>query len=97
MPLSASHAHSLANLRRAPDDVVQEVSRIRAERDAGGSSCLIEGGIGTAFGCVVHIFTTRAGWGWPTLWQPCKQGFVVSTPVWPASAAARTRPGPAEM
>lgn len=54
MPLSASHAHSLANLRRTPDEVVQEVARIRAERDAGGSSCLIEGGIGTAFGCTLQ-------------------------------------------
>ena len=54
MPLSASHAHSMANLRRTPDEVVQEVARIRAERDAGGSSCLIEGGIGTAFGCTLQ-------------------------------------------
>ena len=31
VPLSASHAHSLANLRKTPDEVVQEVARIRAE------------------------------------------------------------------
>ena len=36
VPLSASHAHSLANLRKTPDEVVAEVARIRAERDAGG-------------------------------------------------------------
>src|SRR3569832_1128745 len=29
LPLSASHAHSLANLRKAPDDVVAELARIR--------------------------------------------------------------------
>ena len=37
LPLSASHAHSLANLRKTPDDVVQEIARIRAARDAAGS------------------------------------------------------------
>jgi hydroxymethylglutaryl-CoA lyase len=54
VPLSASHAHSLANLRKTPDEVVAEVARIRAERDANGSSTLIEGGIGTAFGCTLQ-------------------------------------------
>src|SRR6185295_15797362 len=29
VPLSASHAHSLANLRKAPDEVVAEIGRIR--------------------------------------------------------------------
>lgn len=54
VPLSASHAHSLANLRKTPDEVVAEVARIRAARDAAGSSTLIEGGVGTAFGCTLQ-------------------------------------------
>jgi len=54
VPLSASHEHSLANLRKTPDEVVAEVARIRAERDAAGSTTLIEGGIGTAFGCTIQ-------------------------------------------
>ncbi len=54
VPLSASHAHSLANLRKTPDDVVAEVARIRAARDAAGSKTVIEGGIGTAFGCTLQ-------------------------------------------
>ncbi|WP_144630837.1 hydroxymethylglutaryl-CoA lyase [Bordetella genomosp. 13] len=54
VPLSASHAHSLANLRRTPDEVVAMVARIRAMRDAGGSRALIEGGVGTAFGCTLQ-------------------------------------------
>ena len=54
VPLSASHAHSLANLRKTPDDVVAEVARIRAARDAAGSTTLIEGGVGTAFGCTLQ-------------------------------------------
>ena len=54
VPLSASHAHSLANLRKTPDEVVAEVARMRALRDAAGSKTLIEGGIGTAFGCTIQ-------------------------------------------
>ncbi|MFP3610247.1 hydroxymethylglutaryl-CoA lyase [Paraburkholderia sp. SIMBA_050] len=54
VPLSASHEHSLANLRKTPDEVVAEVARIRAARDAAGSKTLIEGGIGTAFGCTIQ-------------------------------------------
>ena len=54
LPLSASHDHSLANLRKTPDDVVREAARIRAARDAAGSRALIEGGIGTAFGCTLQ-------------------------------------------
>jgi hydroxymethylglutaryl-CoA lyase len=46
VPLSASHAHSLANLRKTPDEVVAEVARIRRT--------LIEGGVGTAFGCTLQ-------------------------------------------
>ena len=54
VPLSASHAHSLANLRKTPDEVIAEVGRIRAARDAAGAKTLIEGGIGTAFGCTLQ-------------------------------------------
>lgn len=54
LPLSASHAHSLANLRKTPDEVVQELARIRAARDASGKSTLLEGGVGTAFGCTIQ-------------------------------------------
>jgi hydroxymethylglutaryl-CoA lyase len=54
LPLSASHAHSLANLRKTPDEVVAEIGRIRAARDAAGSSTLIEVGISTAFGCTIQ-------------------------------------------
>jgi len=54
LPLSASHAHSLANLRKTPDEVIAEFARIRAERDAAGAATLLEGGIGTAFGCTIQ-------------------------------------------
>jgi len=54
LPLSASHAHSLANLRKTPDEVVREIAAIRAARDAAGSKCLVEVGISTAFGCTIQ-------------------------------------------
>ena len=54
LPLSASHAHSLANLRKTPDEVVAEVARIRAARDAAGAKTLLEGGMSTAFGCTIQ-------------------------------------------
>ena len=54
LPLSASHAHSLANLRKTPDDVVDEIARIRDLRDDRGSKCMIEVGISTAFGCTIQ-------------------------------------------
>jgi len=60
VPLSASRAHSLANLRKTPDEVVAEVARIRAVRDAAGSKLLIEGGVGTAFGCTLQGHVAQA-------------------------------------
>jgi len=54
LPLSASHAHSLANLRKTPDAVVDEIGRIRDLRDERGSACAIEVGISTAFGCTIQ-------------------------------------------
>jgi hydroxymethylglutaryl-CoA lyase len=54
VPLSASHAHSLANLRKSPDDVIAEIGRIRAARDAAGSRTLLEVGMSTAFGCTIQ-------------------------------------------
>ena len=54
LPLSASRAHSLANLRRTPDEALAKLGRIRAERDARGARCAIEVGISTAFGCTIQ-------------------------------------------
>jgi len=54
VPLSASHAHSLANLRKPPEAVVEEIGRIRAARDAAGARTLLEVGISTAFGCTIQ-------------------------------------------
>jgi hydroxymethylglutaryl-CoA lyase len=54
LPLSASHAHSLANLKRTPDEVVEDLRRIVDLRDSEGSDCLVEVGMSTAFGCTIQ-------------------------------------------
>jgi len=54
LPLSASHAHSLANLKRTPDEVVDDIRRIVDLRDAKRSNCQVELGISTAFGCTIQ-------------------------------------------
>jgi hydroxymethylglutaryl-CoA lyase len=54
LPLSASHAHSLANMKRTPDEVVADIRRIVDLRDAKGSDCRIEVGLSTAFGCTIQ-------------------------------------------
>ena len=54
LPLSASHAHSLANLRKTPDEVVSEIAAMVAARQARGSSIRIEVGMSTALGCTIQ-------------------------------------------
>jgi hydroxymethylglutaryl-CoA lyase len=54
LPISASLVHSRANVRKEPQEMIVELARIRAARDATGSQTLIEGGIGTAFGCTMQ-------------------------------------------
>jgi len=53
MPVSASRAHSMANIRMTPEEAVEEVRKVRQlcdSRPAGGRPGL-EVGIATAFGC----------------------------------------------
>jgi hydroxymethylglutaryl-CoA lyase len=54
LPLSASHAHSLANMKRTPDEVMADIRRIVDLRDAKGSDCRVEVGLSTAFGCTIQ-------------------------------------------
>lgn len=54
LPISASYEHSLANVRKTPDDMIAEVAHIKAAKEAAGSEILIEAGIGTAFGCTLQ-------------------------------------------
>ena len=60
VPVSASDAHSRANVRKTPDEMVEEFARVRAARDAAGAKTLIEGGVGTAFGCTLQGTVAQA-------------------------------------
>lgn len=54
MPVSASRAHSLANVRKTPEEMVQEVHAIARLRDEIAPSVKLEAGISTAFGCTLQ-------------------------------------------
>ncbi len=54
IPVSASHAHSLANVRQTPDEMVDVVRAIVRLRDALAPGVGIEAGISTAFGCTLQ-------------------------------------------
>ncbi|MBD8050044.1 hydroxymethylglutaryl-CoA lyase [Limnohabitans radicicola] len=54
LPLSASHAHSLANLRKTPDEVLVEIAAMVEARRARGSNIRIEVGMSTALGCTIQ-------------------------------------------
>lgn len=54
LPVSASPAHSMANVRKTPTQMVEEVRAITALRDAIAPQVHIEAGISTAFGCTLQ-------------------------------------------
>jgi hydroxymethylglutaryl-CoA lyase len=54
LPVSASEAHSLANVRKTRVQMVEEVRQIVALRDAHAPSVHIEVGLSTAFGCTLQ-------------------------------------------
>lgn len=51
-PVSASHQHSVSNVRMTPDQMVEEVRKAASMRD--GNSPEIEGAVSTAFGCTMQ-------------------------------------------
>ncbi len=51
LPVSASHAHSLANVNKTPQQMLTEVQQVVAWRQAHAPQVRIEVGISTAFGC----------------------------------------------
>ena len=50
-PVSASHAHSVSNVRMTPDQMVEEVRRCAQHPHAGVE---LEGAVSTAFGCTLQ-------------------------------------------
>lgn len=54
LPVSASAAHSMANVRRTPAQMVEQVRAIARLRDAIAPRLQVEAGISTAFGCTLQ-------------------------------------------
>ena len=56
MPVSASRAHSMANIRKSPEEAVEEVRRVREFLDSlpAENRPSLEVGISTAFGCSIQ-------------------------------------------
>jgi hydroxymethylglutaryl-CoA lyase len=54
LPVSASPAHSIANVRKTPQEMVEEVRQIVTWRNQHAPQVLIEVGMSTAFGCTLQ-------------------------------------------
>lgn len=54
LPVSASEAHSLANVRKTRQEMIEEVAKIVQLRDKQAPHLKIEAGISTAFGCTIQ-------------------------------------------
>jgi len=54
LPVSASAAHSLANVRKTREQMIDEIRRIVALRNERAPHVRIEAGISTAFGCTLQ-------------------------------------------
>lgn len=56
LPVSASRKHSMANLRRSPEEAIDEVARVCALRDASPPDRRVgvEANVATAFGCTLE-------------------------------------------
>lgn len=56
LPISVSRAHSLANVRKTPEEAVADLARVREARDAlpDGQRPVLEAALSTAFGCAVQ-------------------------------------------
>ena len=54
IPVSASAAHSLANVRKTREQMIEEVRSIVAMRNQIAPQVLVEAGISTAFGCTLQ-------------------------------------------
>jgi hydroxymethylglutaryl-CoA lyase len=54
IPISVSEAHSLANVRRTPVEMVAQLAEIRRLRDLTGRPVRIDAGLATAFGCTIQ-------------------------------------------
>ena len=56
LPISASRQHSMANIRKTPEEAIEEVARVCALRDGlpSGARVGVEANVATAFGCTME-------------------------------------------
>lgn len=54
IPVSVSEPHSIANIRKSHDEILEDVRAIVALRDAGYPGTHVEVGLATAFGCTIQ-------------------------------------------
>jgi hydroxymethylglutaryl-CoA lyase len=54
LPVSASEAHSMANVRKTRQEMLEEIAKIAQLRDQQAPHIKIEAGISTAFGCTIQ-------------------------------------------
>ena len=54
IPVSASQAHSIANVRKSREDMLQEIRNIIALKNEIAPHVKVEAGISTAFGCTIQ-------------------------------------------
>ncbi len=54
LPVSASPAHSMANVRKSPQEMVAEVRKVIELRNAQAPGVKVEAGVSTAFGCTLQ-------------------------------------------
>ena len=54
IPVSASQAHSMANVRKSREQMIEEVVQIVAYRNAHAPRVHIEANVATAFGCTIQ-------------------------------------------
>ena len=60
MPVSASEAHSLANVRKTRDEMVEELRRVVQLRNERAPQVRVEAGLSTAFGCTLQGLVPEA-------------------------------------
>ena len=54
IPVSASEAHSLANVRKSREDMIEEVRNIIVLKNERAPHVKVEAGVSTAFGCTIQ-------------------------------------------
>lgn len=84
LPVSASHAHSLVNIRMSGKEAIEQVGRTCAFRASltPGRRPAMDIGVSTAFGCTMQRDVSIGSWKWPGVSRrrvPSLSGFRVAS------------------